>query len=184
MVDWLLKGNEVYFNLCRSNWSESSKKHLPRSAPCHNCTATMPNIAKIKKQIASTFHSIGSVSNNNVTRIRIPGLARKNFSPFAYAYHCKTQFNAQTALTNVSWRAQTSCRTEKTKHAMLTLWHLDVFATESYNRHAVNSSGSTNVTIKAFCFHWGKKFSILYSRRSITIRKLVTTLSSLVLTKG
>ena len=71
-------------------------KHLPRSAPCHNCTATMPNIAKMKKQIASTFHSIGSVSNNKVTRIRIPGLERKKFSRFAYAYQCKPQFRALT----------------------------------------------------------------------------------------
>lgn len=59
--------------LSPETFSGKSRKHLPLSVPLHNWTATIPKIAKIKKHMAKTFHNMGSVSNNNVTRIRIPG---------------------------------------------------------------------------------------------------------------
>ena len=65
--------NNIFFaHPPRETFAGSSRKHRPLSAPRHNWTATIPKIAKIKKQIARTFHNIGNVSNNNVTRIRIP----------------------------------------------------------------------------------------------------------------
>ena len=66
----------LYVHLSREMFTGSSRKHLPLSAPRHNWTATIPKIAKMKKQIARTFHNIGSVSSNNVTRIRIPEIKR------------------------------------------------------------------------------------------------------------
>lgn len=68
--------NVFYIHLSREIFAGSSRKHLPLSAPRHNWTATIPKIAKMKKQIARTFHNIGSVSSNNVTRIRIPEIKK------------------------------------------------------------------------------------------------------------
>jgi hypothetical protein len=44
-----------------------------RNKPFHNCTPTIPNIKKTKKQRSKTFPSIGKVSSNNMTSIRIDG---------------------------------------------------------------------------------------------------------------
>lgn len=67
-VRWTIKNT----NLSSVTPCGKSRKHLPLKAPLHNWTATIPNMANIKKQMARTFHSIGKVSNNNVTRILIP----------------------------------------------------------------------------------------------------------------
>ena len=74
----ILANNFFYAHLSRETFTGKSRKHLPLSAPRHNWTATIPKIAKMKKHIAKTFHNIGNVSNNNVTRIRIPEI-KKNY---------------------------------------------------------------------------------------------------------
>lgn len=47
-------------------------KHLWRNIPAHNCTPIIPKMKNTKKHKSKTFPSIGSVSNNNITKIRIP----------------------------------------------------------------------------------------------------------------
>ncbi len=51
----------------------NDEKQRLRNKPFHNCTPTIPNIKKTKKQRSKTFPSIGNVSSNNMTRIRIDG---------------------------------------------------------------------------------------------------------------
>lgn len=48
------------------------KKHLLRRTPAHSCTPMIPNMKKTKKHKRRTLPNIGKVSNNNVTKIRIP----------------------------------------------------------------------------------------------------------------
>ena len=49
------------------------KKQRCRNRPFHNCTPTIPNTKKTKKQRSRTFPSIGNVSSNNMTSMRIDG---------------------------------------------------------------------------------------------------------------
>lgn len=51
----------------------SSRKQRFRSRPAQSCTPMMPKMKKTKKQSRSTFPSMGSVSSNRFTRIRMPG---------------------------------------------------------------------------------------------------------------
>ena len=52
------------------------RTHLWRSSPDHSCTPMMPKMKKTKKQRSRTLPSIGSVSSNSITRIRIPGVVK------------------------------------------------------------------------------------------------------------
>lgn len=54
----------------------SSRKQRFRSRPAQSCTPMMPKMKKTKKQRRSTFPSMGSVSSNRFTRIRMPGRGR------------------------------------------------------------------------------------------------------------
>jgi len=53
--------------------SGRSRKHRLRSRPAHSWTPMMPKMKKTKKQRRRTLPSIGNVSSNNITSIRIPG---------------------------------------------------------------------------------------------------------------
>lgn len=50
------------------NWSA----HRCRSIPSHSWTPTMPNMKNTKKHSSKTLPSIGNVSSNSITSIRIP----------------------------------------------------------------------------------------------------------------
>lgn len=54
--------------------SGNSITHRCLKIPSHNCTPTIPNMKNTKKQSNKTFPNIGNVSNNNITRILIPGI--------------------------------------------------------------------------------------------------------------
>lgn len=50
----------------------SSSTQRCRRIPSHNWTPIMPNMKNTKKHSSSTLPSIGNVSSNSITRIRIP----------------------------------------------------------------------------------------------------------------
>ena len=53
--------------------SFNCKKQRFRNKPFHNCTPTIPNMKKTKKQRSNTFPNIGNVSSSSITKIRIDG---------------------------------------------------------------------------------------------------------------
>lgn len=51
----------------------SCKKQRLRNKPFQSCTPTIPNTKKTKKHRSKTFPSIGNVSSNSMTSMRIDG---------------------------------------------------------------------------------------------------------------
>lgn len=63
-MEWTYLGGWTSMGSCRT--------HRCRRIPSHSWTPTMPNMKKTKKHSSSTLPSMGNVSSNSITRIRIP----------------------------------------------------------------------------------------------------------------